>query len=128
MAEKTVGKGARLLAFGLIMAGLVTVVAFLALTGLQRSRTGTTEHTTGTLPSSTDGGTVEVVRIQVEGMTCGGCATNVATELEKVDGVETCTVDLEGRTAEVRLTRSDVSTETLLAAIETAGYSARLAP
>ncbi|MGH7724480.1 MAG: heavy-metal-associated domain-containing protein [Candidatus Eiseniibacteriota bacterium] len=136
MEQKSFVKGARLLAFGLMATGLIAVVAFIAITGASRNRTAATEVGSGTTTetetsaehATVDGETVEIVRIQVEGMTCGGCATHVATELEKVDGVESCTVDVEGKTAEVRLTRAGVPTQTLLAAVETAGYSARLAP
>lgn len=60
--------------------------------------------------------------ISVEGMSCGGCEEAVEAALKKVNGVTSATADREAETATVDGT-TDV--ETLVAAVEEAGYSAQ---
>ena len=59
--------------------------------------------------------------LNVAGMTCGHCEKAVTTELLKLDGVSTVTIDLASSTAlvesEVSLNPSEVAT-----AIDEAGY------
>ena len=69
-----------------------------------------------------------LVTLDVEGMTCDGCAKSVGDELRKVDGVTAAKVDLERHKAEVRLASTDVSPEALLAAVHDAGYDATVEP
>jgi copper chaperone len=69
-----------------------------------------------------------LVTLDVEGMTCAGCAKSVGDELRKVEGVTAARVDLERHVAEVRLASTDVATADLLEAVRDAGYDARLEP
>ena len=59
--------------------------------------------------------------LTVEGMMCMHCVKHVTEALEKVDGVSAVNVSLEGKTAEVALTK-DVADDVLKAAVVDAGY------
>ena len=61
------------------------------------------------------------VEMIVEGMSCGHCSARVEEALNVIDGVK-AEVNLKKKTAYVTL-ESDVSDETLKAAVENAGYS-----
>jgi len=69
---------------------------------------------------------VTQVELAIGGMTCAACATRVQARLNKVDGV-TATVNLA--TERTLITApATVSASDLIAVVEAAGYSARLAP
>jgi copper chaperone CopZ len=59
--------------------------------------------------------------ITVEGMTCEHCEQTVQEALEGVDGVTAVSVDREQESASVD---GSADTETLVAAVEDAGYDA----
>ncbi|NLC43802.1 MAG: heavy-metal-associated domain-containing protein [Clostridiales bacterium] len=59
--------------------------------------------------------------IYVEGMTCNNCVRHVEEALKELEGVKTVRVDLEGKKAEVELSR-EVSDQEITEAIEDAGY------
>ncbi|MFL6677465.1 MAG: heavy metal translocating P-type ATPase [Burkholderiaceae bacterium] len=61
----------------------------------------------------------------VEGMTCASCAGRVEKALERVPGVESATVNLATETAEATI-RGEPDLDGLIAAVERAGYAARL--
>ena len=63
-------------------------------------------------------------KFKVEGMMCMHCVAHVKSALEGVAGVGKAEVDLKKKTALVTLSE-DVPSETLLAAIAEAGYSAK---
>lgn len=60
--------------------------------------------------------------IRVKGMSCGGCAINVAGALKAVEGVNDAHVSLENREATVDFDETRTSTEQLKSAIRHAGY------
>ena len=60
--------------------------------------------------------------IKVKGMSCGGCAINVAGALKAVDGVSDATVSLEEKQATVEFDETRTSTEQLKSAVRHAGY------
>ncbi|KYH45443.1 carbonate dehydratase [Branchiibius sp. NY16-3462-2] len=73
---------------------------------------------TGPVPAGTD------VELLLTGMTCASCANRIERKLNKLDGV-TATVNYA--TEKAKVTHSDqVSTQDLVAAVESAGYGARL--
>ncbi|MBL0887318.1 heavy metal translocating P-type ATPase [Myceligenerans indicum] len=78
-----------------------------------------TAHETGRRTAGT--GEVELA---VEGMACASCVARVERKLNKVDGVE-ATVNLPLESAHVLLS-GDVDDATLLEAVESAGYQARV--
>ena len=58
----------------------------------------------------------------IEGMVCGNCVKHVHKALTELAGVREAVVELESKTAKVRLDNS-VSDDTLKAAVEDAGYT-----
>ncbi len=65
------------------------------------------------------------VRLELEGMTCASCAARIEKKLNRVDGVE-ATVNFATEQATVRYDGT-VPVDELVAAVEAAGYGARLA-
>lgn len=47
----------------------------------------------------------QAATLQIEGLFCGVCASRVSNSLNKLDGVESASCDLESATASVRLSR-----------------------
>lgn len=60
--------------------------------------------------------------IKVNGMSCGGCALNVAGALKAIDGVNDAQVSLEQKQATVEYDETRTSSEQLKSAIRHAGY------
>lgn len=58
----------------------------------------------------------------IEGMMCQNCARHVEGALKKVDGVSKVTVDLQGKKAQVSVTK-DIPQATFAKAIDDAGYT-----
>ncbi|MGN4106241.1 heavy metal translocating P-type ATPase [Burkholderia gladioli] len=68
--------------------------------------------------------TPETTELDVEGMTCGGCARRVETALAQLPGVISAHVDLAGKTASVSAA-PEVGAASLVEAVERAGYPAK---
>ncbi len=66
------------------------------------------------------------VKLWVTGMTCGHCQKKVEGALKAVKGVYTAIVDLPDGEAEVDFNDDEATTAQLVAAVERAGYSAKL--
>lgn len=62
--------------------------------------------------------------LELTGMTCASCANRIERKLNKLDGV-TASVNYATETAQVTYA-PDVTTEELIAAVESAGYGAAL--
>lgn len=67
------------------------------------------------------------VKLWVTGMSCSHCQAKVEKALKGVNGVYTAIVDLKDGEAEVDFNDDAVTTQQLVAAIERAGYGAKLA-
>ena len=63
--------------------------------------------------------------LDIEGMTCASCVNRIERYLRKVDGIEVANVNLATERATV-VARPEVTVEQILAAVEAAGYDARL--
>ena len=59
--------------------------------------------------------------VMIEGMMCGHCTGRVQKALEEISGVESVTMSLENKSAEVVL-NEQVTDEMLKAAVTEAGY------
>lgn len=59
--------------------------------------------------------------LRVTGMSCGGCESNVESELQALSGVDSVTADHETDTVELSLS-SGVSDDVLTDAVQEAGY------
>jgi len=62
-------------------------------------------------------------RLAIEGMRCAGCVSKVEAALAGVAGVQQASVNLVDRTASVQADGT-VTTEALIAAIQSAGFDA----
>ncbi|MCK4897058.1 MAG: heavy-metal-associated domain-containing protein, partial [Candidatus Heimdallarchaeota archaeon] len=62
------------------------------------------------------------IKLKVEGMTCGHCQMSVKKALENIKGVKSAVVDLEKKSAEVNYKSDKVTVESLVQAVENAGY------
>ena len=65
------------------------------------------------------------VQLALEGMTCAGCATRIEKKLNTLDGVDAA-VNLATEEAAVRYDTGRVAIDDLIAAVESAGYRARV--
>ncbi len=62
-----------------------------------------------------------MMRLEISGMTCGGCARSVARAVQAVPGVTAARVDLEAAVVAVE----GGASEAIRQAIERAGYTVR---
>jgi Cu+-exporting ATPase len=69
---------------------------------------------------------LEIVSFPVEGMTCASCVNRITRFLNKVEGVEEANVNLASESATVRYDTARIGVEDLVAAVDAAGYVARL--
>lgn len=65
--------------------------------------------------------------LNVSGMTCGGCASEVKSALMKVDGVKECKVSWKDGKAEVGFNGDPEKAQTLVKAVNKTGFKASLA-
>jgi Cu+-exporting ATPase len=68
----------------------------------------------------------EIVSFPVEGMTCASCVNRITRYLAKVDGVQEANVNLATESATVRFDTATTDVAALAAAVEAAGYVARV--
>ena len=67
----------------------------------------------------------QTITLAIKGMTCDGCASHVKQALEEIVGVKTASVSYADANASI-LTDGTVQSESLIQAIEEAGYSASI--
>ena len=67
------------------------------------------------------------VKLWVTGMSCSHCQAKVEQALKGITGVYSAVVDLQDGEAEVDFNDDSLTTQQLIAAIEQAGYGAKLA-
>lgn len=69
---------------------------------------------------------VQMVMINVDGMTCNSCVQTIEKTISKVSGVQSISVSLTGKTAQVHYSPEKVTAEQLRESIEEMGFDARL--
>lgn len=69
----------------------------------------------------------KTLHLQVDGMTCSGCVNAIVSKVDSIDGVVSCDVSLEGRSATIALSNPD-SAQTVEAAIRKLGYTVEPEP
>ena len=123
-ANGSMGLMNRRLAVLFVGLGVLVVAVYVASAG----RSGRQERRAqeAAFASANPGAAGTLVTLDVDGMTCPGCAKSVDQELRKVAGVTACRVDLERHVAEVRLANADFEPQVLVAAVHDAGYDARI--
>jgi len=67
------------------------------------------------------------LKLRVTGMTCGHCQMKVEQALKQTAGVFSAIVDLQTGEAEIDFDDDSATTGQLVAAVEHAGYGAKLA-
>ncbi len=67
------------------------------------------------------------LKLRVSGMTCGHCQAKVEQALKRASGVYSAVVDLQAGEAEIDFNDDAATTEQLIAAVQHAGYEARVA-
>lgn len=67
------------------------------------------------------------LKLRVSGMTCGHCQAKVEQALKHASGVYSAVVDLQAGEAEIDFNDDAATTEQLIAAVQQAGYRARVA-
>ncbi|EFS02781.1 mercuric-ion-binding periplasmic protein MerP [Listeria seeligeri FSL S4-171] len=65
---------------------------------------------------------MEKLTLKIEGMTCGHCEARLTKALAEVDGVTDAKVSLEEGTATVEFETGKVTEDSLIDAVEDAGY------
>jgi Cu+-exporting ATPase len=68
----------------------------------------------------------EHVRFPIEGMTCTSCASRITRAVRKLDGVESCHVDLGSDSAEVAFDPLRTSLAAVAEVVGRAGYEAQV--
>ena len=76
-----------------------------------------------TTPTATS---IEIVSFPIEGMTCASCVNRITRFLGKVEGVEEANVNLASESATVRYDTTTLTVADLVAAVDAAGYVARV--
>ncbi|HYM84200.1 MAG TPA: heavy metal translocating P-type ATPase [Candidatus Dormibacteraeota bacterium] len=75
---------------------------------------------------TSDATRIEIVSFPVEGMTCASCVNRITRFLSKVEGVEEANVNLAAESATVRFDPDRTAIADLVAAVDAAGYVARV--
>ncbi len=78
-------------------------------------------------PQKSDGTVNQKAVLNVSGMTCGGCASEVKSALMKVDGVKECKVSWKDGKAEVGFCCDPSKAQSLVKAVNKIGFKASLA-
>ncbi len=65
------------------------------------------------------------VKLNVEGMHCGGCSSRLEKVLNSLEGVESANVSLEEKIADVNYNEEEVSIEAIKEAIVDAGFETK---
>lgn len=69
----------------------------------------------------------QTIRLQIGGMTCATCAARIEKVLRRQEGVATAQVNFAGEIATIAVTPAATTSQTLIAAVERAGFRASLA-
>lgn len=67
------------------------------------------------------------VTLNIQGMTCGGCAANVERTLKALAGVQQAKVDLAAARATVDYDAAQATPAAMVSAVEDAGFDAAVA-
>ena len=68
----------------------------------------------------------QTVTLEIDGMTCASCVSRVEKALSKVEGVVSAQVNLATESAQVQFAGGIVGVDALVAAVDKAGYAAKL--
>ena len=103
--------------------GLVVLLGAALILGCVKTK----EKTQTEKPGETVAINVQKVKLDIEGMTCSGCAFGVETALKKVDGVKQAGASFDEKSAEVEFDPAVAKVEQLVEAVSKAGFKAKAA-
>jgi copper-(or silver)-translocating P-type ATPase len=78
------------------------------------------------MTTATTAAPLEIVSFPIEGMTCASCVNRITRFLSKVEGVSEANVNLASESATVRYDPASLTVADLVAAVDAAGYVARV--
>ena len=67
---------------------------------------------------------MEKIKLHIEGMHCGACATGIQMLVSGMDGVKSIFVNYEGKNGDVEFDPSKVTKEQIIKSISELGYTA----
>ncbi len=67
------------------------------------------------------------LKLDIEGMHCGGCATGIQMLTEGMDGVTASFVDYDAKKGTVEYDEAKIQPDAIIAEIATLGYTAKAA-
>ncbi len=67
-----------------------------------------------------------VQKFEVNGMTCGGCSATVSKVVNKLEGINSVDVNLEGKCMTVDFDETKLDNEAIIKAVYNAGFDAKL--
>ena len=76
-------------------------------------------------PAETVAANMQKVKLDIEGMTCSGCAFGVETALKKVAGVNQAEASFDEKSAEVKFDPTIAKVDQLVEAVNKAGFKAK---
>ncbi len=68
---------------------------------------------------------MEKLELKIEGMHCGSCAVGIQMLTSQIDGMESATVDYEGKKGVFEFDPTKVTKDAIVKAIEELGYKAQ---
>lgn len=69
-----------------------------------------------------------ILKLAIEGMTCGGGADSIKTALKKIEGVRNVEISFEQKGGTIEFDRAKVNEQTIVEAVNNAGYKAQRVP
>ena len=111
-----------------LIATLPLAIAVSITIGCDRLNSGTCDASVDTTVAASKTADVKkTVHLKVDGMSCGGCVNAIVSKVDAINGVVSCDVSLEGRSATIAL--SDPAAETTVEeAIRKPGYTVEPEP
>lgn len=70
---------------------------------------------------------MSTIKLNIEGMHCGGCATGIQMVTSGLDGVQSAFVDLDAKNGTWEVDESKVKAEQIIEEITKLGYKAQVA-
>ena len=101
--------------------GLVVLLGAALILGCVKTK----EKTQTEKPGETVAINVQKVKLDIEGMTCSGCAFGVETALKKVAGVKQVEASFDEKSAEVEFDPTIAKVDQLVEAVSKAGFKAK---
>ena len=69
---------------------------------------------------------MNTITLKIEGMSCGHCVKGIETVLKGLNGVQSASVSLENKNAEIYFDEQKVTPEQMIQVIEEEGYQAAI--